>query len=90
MGYKQAVNSSGVVASLLGSPYFAPSLWNGDVWISYERKLTRGIKWRVQLNMRNALGTRNDIPVYINPDGTTAVIRVPEEKVWYLSNTFSF
>jgi len=74
----------------LAHPYFAPSQLNGDLWISYRRKLTSKINWRIQLNMRNAFGDHSDIPVRSNPDGSVPIIRIPQERAWFINNTFSF
>jgi hypothetical protein len=89
VGYSQLVQGSLVVPDL-SKPYFAPSEWHGDVWVSYRRKLTKAVEWKVQLNLRNAFGANGDIPFKINPDGRVAVVRVPNEKVFILSNTLSF
>ena len=62
----------------------------GDWWVSYRRKIFRNIDWRLQLNVRNAWGNSADIPVTANPDGSIAVIRIPNETRWTLSSSFSF
>ncbi len=74
----------------LAHPFYGPDDLAGDVWVSYHRKIFQNIDWRIQLNVRNAWGNRKDIPVTANPDGTIAVIRIPNETRWLLSNTFSF
>ena len=53
-------------------------------------KVFKRIDWRLQLNVRNAWGSSRDIPVTANPDGSIAVIRIPNETRWLLSSTFSF
>jgi hypothetical protein len=50
---------------------------------AYRRRIFKGIDWRVQPNVRNAWGNSQDIPVKSNPDGTIAVIRIPNETRWY-------
>ncbi|MDI1335773.1 MAG: hypothetical protein PSU94_06265 [Lacunisphaera sp.] len=75
---------------LLNKPFYGKDEFNGDVWVKYSRKLTEKIKWEVQLNVRNLIGSSSDIPVAIDPDGHTSVYRIAPEKAWYLSNTFSF
>ncbi len=91
VGYGQLVSpDDGSVIPDLNTPYFAPSELNGDVWFSYNRKLTDNIDWKIQLNVRNAFGDNDDIPFKINPDGQVAVIRIPNERFWWVSNKFSF
>ena len=58
--------------------------------MSYRRKIFKNIDWRLQLNVRNAWGNGDDIPVAANPDGTLAVIRIPNETRWTVSSSFSF
>ena len=74
----------------LAHPFYGPEELTGDFWIGYRRRVFKGIDWRVQLNVRNAWGNGQDMPVKANPDGTIAVIRIPNETRWYLSNTFTF
>ena len=69
---------------------YGPEELAGDFWVSYRRKIFKNIDWRLQLNVRNAWGNGDDIPVTANPDGTIAVIRIPNETRWTLSSTFSF
>jgi len=63
--------------------------WNGDLWLGCRRKLFERIDRRVQLNVRNALGSSSYIPVVANPDGGIAVVRNPPPREFYLTNTFS-
>ena len=74
----------------LAHPYKGPAEDAIDLWVGYTRKLSHGITWRVQLNVRNAFGDKDLIPVTVQPDGSLAVGRIPEPTVWTLSNTFSF
>jgi hypothetical protein len=70
--------------------YYGPSEDALDLWVGYERKLTRTINWRVQLNVRNALAKKELIPISTQPDGSMAVGRIPELTTWSLTNTFRF
>ena len=72
-------------------PYFGPSEGYLDLWVSYERKLTKGIDWRVQLNVRN-VGKRDALlPVSVEPDGHTwATVRTQPVQEWFVTNTLSF
>lgn len=61
-----------------------------DCWVGYERAITEKLKWRVQLNVRNVFGSRELIPITVQPDGSPAAYRIPEPTTWSLTNTFSF
>lgn len=74
----------------LENPFWGPEELTGDFWIGYKQRLTKKIDWRLQLNVRNAWGNSKDIPVTANPDGTIAIVRIPNETRWYLSSTFTF
>ena len=74
----------------LANPFYGPAELAGDFWVSYRRKIFKTVDWRVQLNVRNAWGNADDIPVSANPDGTLAVIRIPNETRWTLGSSFSF
>jgi len=75
----------------LNNPYYDDGLFSGDVWTSYRRKVWKDrVEWTVQLNVRNAFGDNSDVPVKTNPDGTIAVIRIPNPRTAYLTNTFRF
>ena len=90
-GYPLVSNSLGVAVPDLNRPYWGPSTWNGDVWVSYKRKLIRDrYQWSMQLNVRNALGDRDIIPVATNPDGRLAVFRNPNPREIFLTNTIGF
>mgnify|MGYP003318396487 CR=1 FL=1 len=67
-----------------------PTELNFDVWFSYRRQLNDKMDWKVQLNVRNAFGDDDYIPVLANPDGQVAVFRNPNPKEFFLTNTFSF
>jgi hypothetical protein len=81
---------SGVPIPDVTRPYYDDGLFSGDVWVSYNTQLTDKIEWTVQLNVRNLVGESDDIPVRTNPDGQVAVIRIPNPRTIYLSNTFKF
>ena len=74
------------------NPYFGPDSIDGDLFVRYRKKLTDKIDWTIQFNARNLYRSNgsNDIPVTANPDGTVAIIRVPVEQQYFLTNTFSF
>ena len=74
----------------LNSPYHGPAEHNIDLWIGYERKLTRKINYRIQLNVRNVGEDEGLIPVTVQPDGAVASWRIAPTQVWSLTNTFTF
>ncbi|MDP3070948.1 MAG: hypothetical protein Q8N18_11710 [Opitutaceae bacterium] len=74
----------------LDRPFYGPEELAGDVWASYRRRIFKNVDWRLQLNVRNAWGNSKDIPVTANPDGSIAVIRIPNETRWLLSSSFTF
>jgi outer membrane receptor protein involved in Fe transport len=90
VGYKLLLDANKDQYPDLNSPFYAPAQTNIDWWIGYRRTLSRNIDWSIQLNVRNAFGDDNLIPVITNPDGVVAVARIPQEKNWFITNTFRF
>lgn len=74
----------------LDKPIKGPTETNYDMWISYERRLTKKIRWSVQLNVNDLFAKDSLIPTAANPDGTIAQVRIPALTSWTLRNTFSF
>jgi outer membrane receptor protein involved in Fe transport len=74
----------------IDDPYLGPIEDSVDFWVGYERNITEKIRWRAQLNIRNAFATKKLIPITVQPDGSPGAFRIPEPTVWTLSNTFSF
>ena len=89
-GYPLIVGSDGNRRPDINRPFLGPSQLNGDLWIGHTRQLTDKIDWKIQLNVRNAFGDSDPIPVVTNPDGNVAVIRNPLPKEIFLTNTFRF
>ncbi|MEX0320884.1 MAG: TonB-dependent receptor plug domain-containing protein [Puniceicoccaceae bacterium] len=73
------------------NPYLGPDSLNGDLFLRYRKKF-KNFDWTIQLNARNLYRSdgSDDVPVYINPDGSVAVVRIPVEQQFFLTNTFSF
>ena len=90
VGYPTIVEDNGAILPVIERPYFGPSELNFDIWFSYRRPLTQRIDWKAQLNIRNAFGDDDYIPVFANPDGQLASFRNPNPKQIFLTNTFSF
>ena len=75
----------------LSQPYYGPSEDACDLWLSYERKISEKINWKIQFNVRNAFGKEKVIPISVEPDGKTwASVRIAPNQEWFVSNTFSF
>ncbi len=75
----------------LSNPYYGPTEDAFDTWLSYERKLTSKINWKIQLNVRNLFAKDEVIPIAVQPDGKTwGMVRISPAREWFLTNTFSF
>lgn len=91
IGYYPGWNKDlGVWIDNLDDPITAPSESNVDLWISYKRKLTSKLDWRVQLNVRNAFSKDKLVPIGSNPDGTYATYRIATGRTWELTTSFEF
>lgn len=89
-GYTYTLGDDRVMTPNVSDPFMGDSLVNGDIWFSYKKKLANKVDWKIQLNIRNAIGSQDNVVVYTNPDGMDAVFRNAPERVWSLRNTFSF
>jgi hypothetical protein len=75
----------------LNQPYYGPSEDAADAWLSYERKITRKLTWKIQLNVRNMFAKETLIPISVQPDGKTwASARIAPDREWYVTNSISF
>lgn len=84
------IGSAAVAVSDVSKPYYSDTEFNVDGWISYQRKLSHGINWKAQLNVRN-IGVGNELrPTYVNPDGRVVWWTIREAQRWTLTNSFSF
>ena len=92
-GYPNYIDGAGVIQPDLAHPYFGDPEFNGDGWLSYKhprRLFNDRVEWRVQLNIRNLIGSDALIPVTTNPDGRPAIVRIPPDRQWFVTNTFRF
>jgi hypothetical protein len=90
IGYPLKTNTDGQLVSDIDHPYFAPTELNGDVWLSYHRRLRSKVDWTVRLTVRNVVRDRDLIPISTQPDGSFAQVRVAPVASWQLTNTFEF
>ncbi len=75
IGYAPMVTTDGSNAINLNAPFYGPTNDAADFWVSYRRKLTDKITWRIQLNVYDVLGKNRLIPVSasVDPDGVRAL-----------------
>ena len=91
LGYPTTRKPDGGVVIDIAHPYWGPTDTNVDLSTSYSRPILGGkIRWKAQLNVRNAIGRGAVLPVTIQPWGEVATTRLAPERRWYLTNTFSF
>ncbi|MEO6243868.1 MAG: hypothetical protein ABIQ12_00415, partial [Opitutaceae bacterium] len=90
-GYPNYIDADGIIQPDLAKPFFGDPELNGDGWLSYKRRIFKDrVAWRIQFNVRNLIGSDSLIPVSINPDGSTAIVRIPPDRQLLLTNTFKF
>jgi hypothetical protein len=64
---------------------------NVDLSLGYERDVfEKKIRWKAQLNLKNAFTAGDPIAMGVQPWGEIAQVRLPPERRWYLTNTLSF
>jgi hypothetical protein len=91
IGYPVIPGANGLASFDLSQPYYGPSEDALDLWLSYERKITSKIDWRIQLNVYNVGKKDRLIPISVQPDGHTwASVRIAPVQEWALTNTLSF
>ena len=91
LGYPVVAIDSSTFTYDLTQPHHGPSEDAVDVWVSYERKLTAKINWKIQLNVRNLFAEDGLIPMSVQSDGKTwASARIAPAREWMITNTFSF
>lgn len=90
IGYPVTPDGGGFTFDL-SRPYYGPAEDGIDLWVSYERKITDRINWRIQANVRNVGKGDELIPISVQPDGQTwASVRIAPTQEWFVTNTFSF
>ena len=53
--------------------------------------LTENVRWKIQLNVRNAFADEGLIPISMQADGkTVAGVRIKPVQEWFITNTFTF
>jgi outer membrane receptor protein involved in Fe transport len=74
----------------VNAPYWSDTEDHIDLWVGYQRKLSKKLTWRVQLNLRNVGEDVHLVPFSVQPDGSPAAFRIQEGMTWQLTNTLSF
>jgi hypothetical protein len=74
----------------LEQPIYGEMLNNFDLWVSYNRKLTEKVRWKIQLNVRNVGDSAELVPVGAQPNGDIVQYRIKDGMSWAVTNTFSF
>ncbi|HWL14892.1 MAG TPA: hypothetical protein VNR00_04745 [Opitutus sp.] len=87
LGYGLKTNLSGLDVQ---KPIYGETEDHVDLWIGYQHHLTKAIRWRIQLNVRNVGESVGLTPISVNPDGVIAAQRINEGMSWQVTNTFSF
>ncbi len=93
IGYPLIPNADGNLVSDVANPYWGPTDLAVDASCSYTRKIKFGgtpITWRIGLNCRNLNADDTLIPIRANPDGTVGTLRIPPERMFSLTNSFTF
>jgi hypothetical protein len=72
------------------NPYKGDAETSIDLWVGYERKLSKRYTWRTQLNVRNVFANNDLIPITVQPDGSPGTSRIPEPRVITWTNTLKF
>ena len=87
LGYQYSAATDALDVS---KPWYGPTDDHVDMWVGYSHKISDGLNWKIQLNVRNIGESAHLAPVFIQPDGTTAFSRIEEGTSWFLTNTFEF
>jgi len=74
----------------VNQPLYGKAEYHFDVWFGYERKLTKAINWRTQLNLRSVGENTRLIPISKEPNGDVAQSRIQEGQTYDLSMKFMF
>jgi hypothetical protein len=89
-GFPVITNAAGELVYDVNNPYKGESEDAFDFWVGYETQVSEKIRWRTQINIRNAFAEDKLIPVTVQPDGSWGAMRLPEPRTIVWSNTLSF
>ena len=74
----------------VSKPIYAPSETTYDLWLGYERRISRKITWGIQLNVYDLFAESELIPIMAKPDGTVAQVRIPRRTTCRVTKSFRF
>jgi hypothetical protein len=92
IGYPFIVENGLTVADI-NNPYWGPRDTAFDASLSYKRRfkiIGSTVNWSIFVNVININAKDELIPIRANPDGTWGTFRIPPDRTWSVSNTFSF
>ena len=87
---KTTLNGESLDTYDITKPFMGPGDTNIDLWAGYQRKITKKITWRTQLNVRNVFGSNRLVPINVQPDGSAAAFRIKEGTSWSITNSLEF
>jgi len=77
----------------IAHPLYGPSDTQVDLSLGYRNKfkiMGTSVAWNIGINVRNLNAKDELIPIAANPDGSWATFRIPPERTWSITNSFSF
>lgn len=90
-GYQPTIDpDTGDLGVDINQPYATDTRETVDLWASYRMALNDKVDWRIQLNVRNAFGENETVPLSRNPDGSIGLRGIREGVSWSISNSFDF
>lgn len=90
-GFPVKKNAIGVWVYDVSSPFYGSNEINFDTWIRYGRKMLNDkVRWSLQVNVRDLLGSGELIAITSQPNGQVASARIPQPNKWTLTNSFEF
>lgn len=92
IGYPYIVENGLTVADIK-NPFYGPDDATFDANFTYKRRfkvMGNSINWSIYVSLTNLSAKDELIPIRANPDGTWGTFRIPPERTWSVSNTFSF
>jgi hypothetical protein len=91
LGYPTRRNADGSVFIDIKNPWWGKADTNVDLSVGYEHFLfKKKVLWKAQLNVKNAFTGADPIAIGVQPWGELAQVRIPPERRWYLTNSFTF
>ncbi len=93
IGYPLIPNEGGDLVGDINNPYFGPSDFKVDLNLGYTKKISvfgKKVDWTVRLNIRNINADDELIPIRANSDGSYGTVRIPPERTWNITNSFSW